>query len=138
MLNIETSGVTAQQGSPPRPVKSEDIAPAQLAKAPPTQTEVPERAVTPTQESERSQSVRSQKEEAAALVDSLNKQAERSNSLASTQVRFAVDKRSDELVVSIIDQKTDEVIRQIPAEDALERSADRDDQLKGLLLNATG
>lgn len=46
------------------------------------------------------------------------------------QVRFSLDDNSGEMVVKVVDRQTDDVIRQIPAEDVL--------QLRERLAQATG
>lgn len=46
------------------------------------------------------------------------------------QVRFSLDDKSGEMVVTVVDGQTDDVIRQIPAEDVL--------QLRERLAQATG
>ncbi len=52
-------------------------------------------------------------------------------------VRFENNRDSQELVVKIVDRKTDEVIRQIPAEELL-GLAKRLDDLRGNLLHTMG
>lgn len=51
-----------------------------------------------------------------------------------TELNFSVDKETDKLVLKIINSKTHEVIRQIPAEEAL-RIAARLSKLLGLLFD---
>jgi flagellar protein FlaG len=51
-----------------------------------------------------------------------------------TELNFSVDKDTDQMVLKIINTKTDEVIRQIPSEDAL-RLASRISQLLGVLVD---
>lgn len=52
----------------------------------------------------------------------------------ATELNFSVDKETEKVVVKIINSQTHEVIRQIPAEDAL-RIASRINKLLGLLID---
>lgn len=49
-------------------------------------------------------------------------------------VRFERDERANQLVVKIVDRHTDEMIRQVPAEELLELSAMLDD-MRGNIVN---
>lgn len=49
-------------------------------------------------------------------------------------VRFENDENADQLVVKVVDRETDEVIRQVPAEEILELKATLED-LRGNLVN---
>ncbi|MBI5473873.1 MAG: flagellar protein FlaG [Ignavibacteriae bacterium] len=51
-----------------------------------------------------------------------------------TELNFSVDKETDTMVLKIVNSKTQEVIRQIPAEDAL-RIASRLTKLLGILVD---
>ncbi len=51
-----------------------------------------------------------------------------------TELNFSVDKETDKMVLKIVNSRTQEVIRQIPAEDAL-RIASRLSKLLGLLVD---
>jgi flagellar protein FlaG len=52
----------------------------------------------------------------------------------NTEMNFSIDKETEKLVLKIVDSKTHEVIRQIPAEDALRRSL-RIGKLLGFLVD---
>ncbi|MBW2185933.1 MAG: flagellar protein FlaG [Deltaproteobacteria bacterium] len=52
-------------------------------------------------------------------------------------VRFENDDEANQLVVKIVDTETDEVIRQVPAEEVLTLSA-RLDELRGNIVNTQG
>jgi len=52
-------------------------------------------------------------------------------------VRFETDDDAQELVVKIVDTESDEVIRQVPAEEVLELSA-RLEELRGNIVNTQG
>lgn len=52
-------------------------------------------------------------------------------------VRFENDERSSELVVKVVDRESDEVIRQVPAEEILKIQATLED-LRGNLVNTEG
>jgi len=54
-----------------------------------------------------------------SVVQKLNEFMDRT----SRSVSFSVDKSSDKLVVTVVDNETEEVIRQIPNEDAIKLSA---------------
>ena len=135
MFNIEAPGVATQNGGIARPPKLEDVTSALLAKQPSTQTVAPEQAVVPVQSSAEGQSVKAQVDDVKDLVERINERLDAYDPVSSTSVRFAVDDRLDELVVSVVDRQTDEVVRQIPAEYVLERMSRMED-LKGLLVNA--
>jgi len=69
-------------------------------------TEVPEKALTPVQEEEK-------------LKDAADKANEIVKELTS-RLQFSVDKETGRTVVKVIDQETEEVIRQIPPKEMLE------------------
>ncbi len=52
-------------------------------------------------------------------------------------VRFENDERSEGLIVKIVDRESDEVIRQVPAEELLDLKATLED-LRGNLVNTEG
>lgn len=52
----------------------------------------------------------------------------------NTELSFTVDKETEKMVIKIVDSETQEIVRQIPAEDAL-RLASRIKQLLGLLVD---
>jgi len=54
-------------------------------------------------------------------------------SLFNSSLQFSIDKDTDTPVVKVVDKSTDEVIRQIPSEEAL-TIAKAIDQFKGLLI----
>lgn len=69
-------------------------------------------------------------EEVEKIVREVNDQLQAMH----TELNFSVDKETDKLVLRIINSKTHEVIRQIPAEEAL-RIASRISKLLGLLVD---
>jgi len=89
------------------------------------------------------------KQDVAALVkdnadaqlnsaDQISKTAERLNEIAQSidrKLRFKVDERTSDVVISVIDKETDEVIRQIPEERVL-ALRENIDSLKGVLFSA--
>ena len=135
MFNIEAPGVATQNGGSARPPKLEDVTTAQLAKQPSTHTVPPEQAVVPVQASAQARPTRAQMDEVKELVDRINERLETADSYSSTSVRFAVDERVDDLVVSVIDRQTEEVVRQIPTEYVLEH-LHRMEDLKGLMVDS--
>lgn len=71
------------------------------------------------------------REQIEGLVDAVN---EKLQSMPETSIQFLIDNDSGDVIVQIVDVKTDEVIRQIPPEEVLQIS-ERLDELKGLILD---
>jgi flagellar protein FlaG len=76
-------------------------------------------------------------EDVAAAVDKMNEAM-----LGSSQsLQFSIDEDSKDIVVKVIDQSTQEVVRQIPSKEALQiaKSLDKsiDKMQQGLLINQT-
>jgi flagellar hook-associated protein 2 len=69
-------------------------------------------------------------EEVLKIVDDLNTSLQ----VFNTELNFSVDQETDKTVIKIVDSASGEVIRQIPAEDAL-RLASRISKLLGLLVD---
>lgn len=57
-------------------------------------------------------------------------------SLKNTSVRFRVDRELGELLISVVDQRTDEVVRQIPSEEMVELTR-RMQEFQGLIFDRT-
>lgn len=72
------------------------------------------------------------KEEVSAAVDKLNE----AMAASSQSLKFEIDDDTKQIVVKIIDQSTDEVVRQIPSEEALQM-AKSIDKMQGLLIRQT-
>lgn len=72
-------------------------------------------------------------EELESAINRLNK--EMSNSQRS--LRFSLDKETDEIIVQVIDRKTDSIIREIPNSE-LPRLTDYNGDMIGLLLDKQG
>lgn len=70
------------------------------------------------------------KDEAEAVVDTLN---EYTNAL-QTKLGFSINKEMEKIVVTVRNKETDEIIRQIPAEELL-LIQEKMEELTGLLLN---
>jgi flagellar protein FlaG len=68
-------------------------------------------------------------EQMKQVSDMLNKEISR----VSQSLRFSVDQQTGKTVIKVLDSSTDEVIRQIPSEEALNISQALD-RLQGLLL----
>jgi flagellar protein FlaG len=69
-------------------------------------------------------------------LDQVNHAVQKINSAMASQsqgIKFSIDSASHHIVVSIVDQKTNEVLRQIPSKEAL-AIADSLDQKQGLLI----
>ena len=71
-------------------------------------------------------------EQVKAAVDNINKSLQTLNQ----DVEFSVDHDSNRTIVKVVDQKTKEVIRQIPTPEALE-IAKALDTVRGLLIKQT-
>ncbi|MBI5137096.1 MAG: flagellar protein FlaG [Nitrospirae bacterium] len=134
MLNIEASAFATQSVAMARTNRGDETASSQLAKTPPTQTAVPEQAVTPVQSGEAGQMVHAQADQVREAVERLNDTLRKYRPLADTAVRFSVNDQADVLVVQVIDRETDEILRQIPGEDVLNRLSSREN-MKGLLFD---
>jgi flagellar protein FlaG len=72
------------------------------------------------------------KEEVSAAVDKLNE----AMAASSQSLKFEIDNDTKQIVVKIVDQSTDEVVRQIPSEEALQM-AKSIDKMQGLLIRQT-
>lgn len=72
------------------------------------------------------------KEAVIAAVDKLNE----AMAASSQSLKFEIDDDTKQIVVKIIDQSTDEVVRQIPSEEALQM-AKSIDRMQGLLIRQT-
>jgi flagellar protein FlaG len=68
-----------------------------------------------------------------AAVTKLNK----SPQVDAQGLEFSIDPDSKHVVVQLIDQKTKEVLRQIPSKEALDIAKSLDDTSKGLLIKQT-
>jgi flagellar protein FlaG len=55
-------------------------------------------------------------------------------STVTTDLRFVVDKETGRLIVSVVDSKTQQILRQIPSEDIM-KIAKNIDRMQGLLFN---
>ncbi|TDR78453.1 flagellar protein FlaG [Paludibacterium purpuratum] len=118
----------------PQPVQPPAQAAASTQQAPvQAQTAAAVSAVGQSQDaSTQADSTKKQKVDEKALnsaVDHLNETAK----LFNTELQFSVDPSTGRRVVKVTDSTTDEVIRQIPAEDVLRLSKAIDD-FKGLLV----
>ncbi len=136
MFNIEAPGPVPQVAAQANQPKKGQSANTELSRTPPAQVVDPERAVPPAQQAEKAEPSRkeAQKEE---VVQRLSEAISKFSAEFDTQIKFSVHDATDELVVQIIDQETEEVVRQIPAEDVLNRIENFDD-LKGLLVSTEG
>ncbi len=54
----------------------------------------------------------------------------------NTKIAFKVDKKSEEMVVEVMDKETGEVLKQIPPEEILKIRAAFKDLVRGMLVNA--
>ena len=73
------------------------------------------------------------KEKLKSLTEKLNKEMEPLN----TSVKFGFDEKVDEMVVNVIDTKTDKVIRKIPSDEALKLMA-KMREIVGMLFDTKG
>jgi len=107
---VKAQSVTSRETPALPPVSKPTPAPAE-AKAPAVPTEKPQEAL---------------KE---ALED-----IERNIDESATSLRFSVDKTTGKTIVSVVDAQTQEVVRQIPAEEIM-KMARALDRMQGLLFN---
>lgn len=73
------------------------------------------------------------KEDVSAAVDKLN---EAMQSSSQSSLKFEIDDDTKQIVVKLIDQSTQEVVRQMPTEEALQM-AKSIDKMQGLLIRQT-
>ena len=134
--------IEAPSGSPPQPggtrtLLQEPGAGPQMIKSPPTQAVAPAQAVTPAQAAEKGQHAKANADAVKELVERLNQSLQDESGPVNTNVRFQLDMQTEELVVTVIDRRTEETIRQIPAEDVMKRMEVLGD-FRGLLFNGEG
>jgi len=135
MFTTEIQSGPTQAGVAVRPHNGEKPTPAQVSQTPPTQAVEPSKAVVPVQESPKGQALKGRAEEVRDAVAQLNASSEDHQAMSQTGVRFSVDEEADSLVVTVVDQETDTVVRQIPGEDVLERMK-LSQELKGFLFDS--
>ena len=78
------------------------------------------------------------KKQVVLTTDELRKisqQMQQKAASMSPELRFSVDQDSGRTVIKVTDRSTDEVVRQIPTDEALQISKDMAQFQKGLLLN---
>lgn len=98
---------------------------------------IEERTVRPELRKSDSSNERSQSETQVTSLEALGEAVKKLSDSAAAQGRrlsYRVDSSTNRVVVQIINQETDEVIRQIPAEEAL-HIAEQLDHLRGMMLN---
>lgn len=134
MANIEAVG--GQAGTPgfARPMERTEGTMAQLAKSPPAQPVETQQAVMPAQPTQESQQARPRGEAVRELAERLNR---RFAQTLGTRMRFSVDDATEELVVQVMDSDTEEVVRQFPPEEVLNRLAALE-EYKGMIFNGQG
>lgn len=121
-LNPSAVGVansSAVSGSSSRPIQGEGKAAA----------EVQASQKTPTQEEKNAVSL----SEVESAVESLNVQS----GLSERSLRFQIDDGTDQIIVSVIDEETGDVIRQIPPEASIKLAAQNQGP-SGILTNIHG
>jgi flagellar protein FlaG len=133
MTNIEALG--GQHGNPgvARPAARAEGA-ARLAESPPAHPVETEQAVMPAQPAQEGQQARPQGQAVHDLAERLNK---RFAPVLGTHMRFSVDEATEELVVQVIEGDTEEVVRQLPPEEVLNRLAVLE-EYKGMIFNTQG
>ena len=73
-------------------------------------------------------------EESPRVEDAVDKLNEFTQNVAKRNLSFSVDKETNAFVVKVVDNETDEVIRQMPTEEAL-AVAKQIESMLGLILN---
>lgn len=115
-MNIDTSSINsqaAQQSSAssrqlPDPASQGTVAPVKTVNA----------ATQSVQQSEAAEKTATSVKDLQATVEKMNELMQSTN----RSLRFTVDDSADEVVVKVVDQDTDEVVRQIPSEEQLKFS----------------
>ncbi|MET3130589.1 flagellar protein FlaG [Oxalobacteraceae bacterium GrIS 1.11] len=120
-MSIDSIGTAA----PPRP-SERDSTPAPVNGAPPAAPVLSRAAVKPTAPVPTLDQV-------TRAVSDLNKSAQANQ----RNIEFSVDKDSKRTLVKVVDQKTGEVLRQMPSAEALEIAKSLDEHAKGLLIKQT-
>ncbi|MBS0309451.1 MAG: flagellar protein FlaG [Proteobacteria bacterium] len=122
-MEIQATGNSVPSSTPAVPQKSAGVAaseiPAAVKPAPVTTAAAVQQAAPPPNLADVTQAVRN---------------INRAMQEQSQDLEFSIDKDSKRTIVKIIDQKTKEVLRQIPSVEALE-IAKALDQMKGLLIH---
>jgi flagellar protein FlaG len=120
MFSIDaTGGQTPVVGLPEPPRKTDG--PAHVIKAPPALAETPGQAAPPPQAGEDADAARARMDQAERMVERLNREFARHNARSSRRVRFLLDPGTRELIVQVIDGDTEQVVRQLPPQEALQR-----------------
>jgi len=121
-MDIPSVGRTLPPGSPP---PDKNVMPSGTTTSMSNAVQSPAPADTTSAETKKSTDPSQLKK----AVDDINKTLQD----RGQDVRFSIDESSKRVVVKIIDQNTDKVLRQIPTEQALEISQSLD-KLQGLLI----
>jgi flagellar protein FlaG len=128
------AGIVSTTPLPPRPVAGELRA---LATTPPTTS----RAAANTTELEASKTVTPADESQEAVpTEDVVRQTELANTVAASfdrRLSFSYDTRIDRVVVKVIENNTEEVIRQIPPKELVDLHARLQGGVQGLILNKT-
>jgi flagellar protein FlaG len=86
------------------------------------------------------QDVSGNKQEQSRLVEDIRQTAAKANTylrLADTHLEFKVSEQTGQVVISVVESDTQEVVRQIPPE-TLTRFANRTTRMRGLLFEVSG
>jgi len=124
--------ISSIHGSTPLPLATPEPpgSPAALVRGTPTASNMVEKTSAVRNDAE---SARKEKQDGITTLSEAVEQLNRFVSINSTDIQFAIDKESNSNVVRVIDRETQDVIRQIPSEEAL-RIAQSLDTLLGLLV----
>ena len=77
---------------------------------------------------------RAKKEESQSFDDLAQDLNHRLKGLGQNNIKFEVDDKSDEVVIRVVDQKSHEVIKQIPTEEVM-KLKEHIENAKGIILN---
>jgi len=128
MSHIDPLGVPSPHPGGIKPA----AAPAAHVRTPPAQAQT-DQAVTPVQAQEAGQRVQDQPEALRQVLERANRRLAKE---FNTHMRFSVDDSTEQLVVQVIDGETEEVVRQFPPEEVLNRIQAQD--MRGLIFRAVG
>jgi uncharacterized FlaG/YvyC family protein len=135
MSSIDATGGQVPVVGVPEPPRKTD-GPAHILKTPPALAEAPGQAVHPPQAGEDTGAARAQMDQVAQLAERLSRESAQQGLRSNRRVRFQVDPGTQELIVQVIDADTQQVVRQFPAADVVERMKNRA-ALKGLFVNGS-
>jgi len=133
MFSIDASGGQVPVVGLPEPPRKAD-GPSHIVKERPARAEAPGQAVVPPQAGEDTDAARARMDQAERLVEQLNREFARQLGASNRRVRFVLEPETREVIVQVIDGDTEQVVRQLPPQEAVQRLKSLE-ALKGFLVN---